>query len=297
MSNDSGSRDKPRAALTTITVTLIMAALLTVAGSRGGLMLSDSIPVFAGCAGIAFVLQWIAFIPAYLYQTERYYDLMGAATYLTVTLLALLQRADPRALLLAALIGVWALRLGSFLFFRIRADGNDRRFDRIKPHAFRFLQTWTLQGLWVLVTAGAALSAMTSVNAVALGLPALIGALLWLIGFLIEVIADGQKRRFRRDPGNRGQFIRGGLWAWSRHPNYFGEMLLWCGIAVIAAPALHGLQLFTLVSPLFVYLLLTRVSGIPLLEAQAQRRWGDDPEFQRYRRDTPALLLRPPRVG
>ena len=124
---------------------------------------------------------------------------------------------------------------------------------------------------------------------------AAVGLAVWAIGFGIEVVADRQKREFRRQPGNRGRFITTGLWAWSRHPNYFGEITLWTGVALLAAPVLSGWQYLTLVSPLFVYLLLTRVSGIPLLEARAEERWGSDPAYRAYRDRTPPLFLRPPR--
>jgi steroid 5-alpha reductase family enzyme len=290
------TKDTPPAArsLIGIAIALALAALLAFAGSQHGIHIGD-LPAFAVVAAIAFAVQWLAFVPAYLSQSERYYDLTGSLTYLSVTAVALAVKGDGRAALLAALIAVWALRLGSFLFLRIRDAGSDQRFDRIKPFFFRFLMTWTLQGLWVLVTAGAALAAMTSARVVPLGPLAAAGAILWLAGFTIEVIADRQKRAFRRDPANRDRFIHHGLWAWSRHPNYFGEILLWCGIALIAAPALEGWQFATLISPVFVYLLLTRVSGVPLLERQALQRWGDEPAYRAYRETTPVLFPRPPR--
>ena len=89
-------------------------------------------------------------------------------------------------------------------------------------------------------------------------------------------------------------FITSGLWSWSRHPNYFGEIVLWSGVAVMAASALSGWQWVTLTSPVFVALLLTRVSGIPLLERRAEARWGHLTEYQRYTAMTPVLLPRPP---
>ncbi|MEE4277030.1 MAG: DUF1295 domain-containing protein [Halieaceae bacterium] len=284
----------PGRSIAGISITIAIAAATALAGSRGGLELGP-MPAFTAVALLAFAVQWLAFVPAFVAQTERYYDLTGSLTYLSTALLALSVKGDARSLLLALLIALWAVRLGSFLFLRIRADGRDQRFDRIKPFFFRFLMTWTLQGLWVLMTAGAALAAMTSARSVPLGAWAYAGAALWLIGFAIEAVADAQKRRFRRDPANRGRFISSGLWAWSRHPNYFGEILLWAGIAFIALPALEGWQYVTLVSPLFVYLLLTRVSGVPMLERIADKRWGEDPAYQAYRDSTPVLLPRPPR--
>ena len=285
----------PARSIAGIVVALFIAALIAAAGSTHGLQLGP-LPAFAAIALTAFSIQWLAFVPAFLGQSERYYDLVGSLTYLSVMGIALSVKGDARSVLLAALVGLWALRLGTFLFLRIREAGGDRRFDRIKPFPLRFLMTWTLQGLWVLVTAGAALAAMTSTSRVPIGPVAVAGFVLWLAGFVIEIVADGQKRAFRRDPANGDRFISHGLWAWSRHPNYFGEIILWLGIAVVAAPALQGWQYLTLVSPLFVYLLLTRVSGVPHLERLAAKRWGDDAAWRRYRDATPVLVPRPPRA-
>ena len=116
----------------------------------------------------------------------------------------------------------------------------------------------------------------------------------WAIGFAIETVADAQKRAFRGDPANGGRFIGSGLWAWSRHPNYFGEIVIWVGIAIIAALALSGWQWVTMVSPVFVVVLLTRVSGIPILERQATARWGEDQDYREYRAKTAVLIPRPP---
>ena len=116
--------------------------------------------------------------------------------------------------------------------------------------------------------------------------------MIWLTGFTIEVMADRQKSRFRADPANRGRFISTGLWSRSRHPNYFGEITLWVGILLIAAPTLRGWQWVAVLSPLFVTVLLTRVSGIPLLEKKADTKWGDDPAYQEYKASTPVLIPR-----
>ena len=271
-------------------IVYLLAVAVAWAGSQGGAVAAN-LPVFAWCALLAFGLQWLAFVPAYLRQTEKFYDLTGSITYISCVLLALslAGHMDNRSLLLAAFILFWAARLGSFLFARIHQDGSDSRFDAIKPNPLRFFVTWSLQGLWVLLTAGAALAAMSAREAVPLTAVDAIGALLWLTGFIVEVIADRQKRQFRNTAG-AGEFIQSGLWSRSRHPNYFGEILLWFGIAVLAYPALQGWQLVTLISPLFVYLLLTRVSGIPLLEKKADKKWGGQEEYEAYKARTPVLF-------
>jgi steroid 5-alpha reductase family enzyme len=275
-------------------IALSVALAVGWAGSRHGHTLSG-IPVMLACVGTAFLIQWLVFLHAWRFRTERYFDLTGSLTYLCVLLLALnFGNSEPRSLLIGALVSLWALRLGTFLFMRVSKDGHDRRFDVIKTRFSTFFMTWTLQGLWVSLTLAAGLAAMTATDSVPLGPLAFIGALVWLFGFLVEAIADGQKNRFRADPGNAGRFITGGLWAWSRHPNYFGEITLWLGIALIALPVLKGWQYVTLISPLFVYVLLTRISGVGMLERRADRAWGSDPEYQAYKARTPVLMPKPP---
>jgi steroid 5-alpha reductase family enzyme len=221
---------------------------------------------------------------------------MGSITYLSVSLLAVLLSpvVDARSWLLLGIISIWTIRLGFFLFQRVRAAGEDRRFRDIKPSFARFLLTWTVQGLWVSLTIAAALAAITTMTRRDLGFIGLLGFLVWLIGFGIEVIADQQKSRFRADPNNSGNFINTGLWSWSRHPNYFGEILLWIGVTIIAIPVLSGWQWLTLISPLFVVVLLTRVSGVPMLEKSADEKWGGQADYEEYKARTSLLILWPP---
>jgi steroid 5-alpha reductase family enzyme len=285
-----------RQSLAAIPVILGIGAGIMWAGSQGGVEVGG-IALFALCGLLAFAINWIMFVPSWVFQTERYYDLTGSFTYISLVGVALTQRADPdaRALLLGAMVVVWAMRLGSFLFVRVVRDGSDGRFDSIKPSWPRLIMTWTLQGLWVLLTLSCALAAMTSATSRPLGLFAVVGSLVWVLGFAIEAAADQQKTRFRADPANHGRFIESGIWAWSRHPNYFGEITLWVGVALIALPALTGWQYATLISPVFVYVLLTRISGIPLLESRGKKKWGAEPEYVAYRERTPVLFPRPPR--
>lgn len=247
---------------------------------------------------VAIGVQWVAFVPAWLRQTERFYDLVGSLTYL-VLIAATLGTAVARgsaslvSWLAAAAVIVWAVRLGSFLARRVHQAGKDRRFDQIKTSFPRFLVAWTLQGVWVFLTSVAA--QLLILHGPPLSVGTALGASFWLLGFGIEVLADHQKRVFREDPANQDRWIETGLWAWSRHPNYFGEIVLWIGMFVAGTEVWQGAEWLTVLSPAFVILLLTRVSGIPLLEASADRRWGDDPAYRAYRDRTPVLMLRPPR--
>lgn len=283
-------------AVGSILAILVVACAVGWAGSHGGTAVLG-IPLFGLLCGVAFLIQWLVFIPSFSLRSERFFDITGSVTYITVASLAMVLRppVDPRSVLLWGLVVVWAARLGAFLLRRVLAVGRDARFDRIKKSFPRLLLAWTLQGLWVSLTMGATLAAMTSGARRPLGLPALVGGVLWILGFGIEVVADAQKKRFRGDPANKGEFIQDGLWKWSRHPNYFGEIVLWTGVAVISAPVLIGWQWATLISPLFVLLLLTRVSGIPILERRADEKWGGREDYRSYKRRTSILVLRPPK--
>ena len=281
-----------------IIIAIVIGASISLAGSDGGDRFGG-LPVFALCGALAFAVNWLAFIPAALARTEHFYDLTGGITYIAVITLAvaLASDLDLRATLVAAMVIVWALRLSTFLYLRISRAGKDSRFDEIKQNPLRFLMAWTLQGLWVLLTAAAALAVITGGERVPLGAVGIGGIVVWAAGMLIEIVADRQKSRFKADPNNEGRFISTGLWAWSRHPNYFGEILLWTGMAIVAIPVLQGWQWATLISPVFVAVLLIKVSGIPLLEAKADKLWGGEEDYEAYKRDTPVLFPKPPSSG
>lgn len=254
------------------------------------------IPVTVVAALWAFLLNWLAFVPAYLQRTEKFYDLVGSITYLSclAVLWCLVPSVSEKGSLVALFVVIWALRLGIFLFLRVKRAGEDSRFAEIKHNPGRFFVAWSLQALWVVITAAAAFAVISNPQlATSSDIYAYAGITLWLAGFSIEVVADWQKSRFRAQ--NRDGFIQTGLWSWSRHPNYFGEILLWIGIAVIALPTLSGWRWLALVSPLFVFLLIRFVSGVNLLEKKADENWGGDPAYRRYKESTSTLLLWPPK--
>jgi steroid 5-alpha reductase family enzyme len=286
---------------------IVVVVVTVVALTFSGFASADSVelygyPAMYLCGWLALVINWLAFIPSALAKSDKFYDTTGAITYLTVTGVAVFAAYqsfgsfDPRGIAVAAMVAIWCIRLGTFLFIRIHAaGGSDSRFEKIKTSPARFLAAWTLQALWVILTASAALAIITSTNRVPLDVFFWIGAAIWVFGLTFEAVADAQKSKFKSDPANDGDFINVGLWKWSRHPNYFGEITLWTGIFIIAIPVLTGLAWLVVISPIFVYLLLTRISGINLQEEQAKKRWGDEPAYQKYRRDTPVLFPRPPK--
>lgn len=288
-------KTQDRASLITILVALVIGAAVALAGSSHSAAV-DGLALFALAVCAAFVIQILVYVPSMLARNERFFDLTGSLTFIVVSIgvLALSPDRDVRSWVLAAMVIIWAVRLGSFLFSRIHRARSDDRFDQIKSSPIRFLQVWVMQGLWVAVTASAAWIAMSAPadDRPTFGWLGGLGVLVWAVGLGIEVTADLQKQAFRADPRNDGQFIRTGLWARSRHPNYFGEIILWIGVFLVAAPVLVGWQWIALLSPLLVIVLLTRISGVPLLEAKADKKWGGQADYEAYKASTPTLIPR-----
>ncbi|AKV86840.1 hypothetical protein AKG07_11640 [Microbacterium sp. CGR1] len=296
MSSPTSSAPKSsRSSLIAIIVALVIGALVALAGSQGGATVGGT-PLFAIAVAAAFAIQILAFIPAMLLRTERFFDLTGSLTFLAISVALVLMTPlpDARSWILAAMVILWAARLGSFLAMRVHKAGSDGRFDEIKGSPVRFLQVWVIQGAWVSITAAAAWIAISTdaASRAPVGWLTVVGIIVWVAGMTVEIVADAQKSAFRADPRHKDEFIRTGLWSRSRHPNYFGEIVIWVGVFLTAAPVLAGWQWVAILSPLFVILLLTRVSGIPLLEARAEEKWGDRADYVEYRESTPSLIPR-----
>ena len=242
-----------------------------------------------------FIIQWIAFIPAFIFKTEKFYDLTGSITYIAAISFSLYATNSFRDVHIGNLIVgfsiiIWAIRLGSFLFMRIHRDKKDGRFDSIKKSFSQFFMTWTLQGMWVFICSSAAFIAIANPKGVEVNSIFILGVLIFIFGFLIEVIADNQKTNFRSKVANKDSFINEGLWAKSRHPNYFGEITLWTGISIMSISTFQGMNYLALFSPIFSYLLLVYVSGIRMLELRGHKKWGHLEEYKKYKQDTPKLI-------
>jgi steroid 5-alpha reductase family enzyme len=199
--------------LISLSIILAVAACLAYAGSVGGVNAFANFPLFALCIIVAFVIQWLAFIPSYIFKTEKFFDITGSITYATVVIIAVVlgPAISLRSILLMVLVLIWTSRLGIFLFRRILKAGYDKRFDEIKKSFSRLLGAWTLQGLWVSFTLAAALAATTIDQPATYSTYDLIGLILgilvWILGFALEAIADYQKSKFKSVPENKGKFI------------------------------------------------------------------------------------------
>ena len=278
-----------------IALCILTASIVAVAASVDGVIFSG-LPVILLCAIVSFATHWIIAVPSLITSSEKYFDFTGMVATLLVVLTAMFAllssgaEASIRSVFVASFVSVWTLRLGIFLYKRIVKAGEDIRFRDIKKSLPKFLMTWTLSALWVFLTTVNAITLIALNPLEPIGIFFIMGALLWLLGFGFEVIADRQKKYFSEQPKNEGRFITQGLWSVSRHPNYFGEIILWAGIAIISLPFLSGWQYVTLVSPVFVFLLLTRISGLPFLEDKAEKKWGEDKDYIEYKKRTPILV-------
>ena len=278
-----------------IALCILLAYLVAIAASVDGVFFFG-IPIILLCAIVSFLTHWMIAAPSLITSSEKYFDFTGMVATLLVVLTAMFAllssgaQVSIRSVFVASFVSVWTLRLGIFLYKRIVKAGEDIRFRDIKKSLPKFLMTWTLSALWVFLTTVNAITLIALNPLEPIGIFFIMGALLWLLGFGFEVIADRQKKYFSEQPKNEGRFITQGLWSVSRHPNYFGEIILWAGIAIISLPFLSGWQYVTLVSPVFVFLLLTRISGLPFLEDKAEKKWGEDKDYIEYKKRTPILV-------
>ena len=246
--------------------------------------------------GVAFAVNGAFFAVAAARKTDVVTDLSYSLTFAVLAVVLLFTGArEPVQLIAALLVLAWAVRLGAYLFRRILRMKVDHRFDGMRDDPLRFARFWFLQAITVAVVMLPVSYLLDRGDPPGFGGFATAGACIWLAGLLIEAVADAQKSAFKTKEANRGRFIASGLWRYSRHPNYFGEMLVWWGLFVYVVPALHGAAYAVVVGPVFITLLLLFVSGIPPLERSADARYGGDPAYADYKRRTSILVPLPRR--
>ena len=279
-----------RSALTSI-VFLFCIYLLSFLGSNV-VSTIQTINSFTFLLLLSVIIQVIFFIPSFILKTEKLYDLIGSTTYVIVALIAYLSVDNKTSTdtILFLFIIIWGTRLGTYLFKRIQRDSEDVRFKKAKRNFFWFLQYWMGQALWVSITSCAAVIAILKPESDTLNFYGFIGIMIWILGFTLEVIADLQKNNFKKSHNTSQNFISSGLWSKSRHPNYFGEITLWFGMYIISLSSFSGLEYLTIISPIFVYILLTRMSGINMLEKIADQRYGHLEDYLEYKEKTPLLV-------
>ena len=241
--------------------------------------------------GVAIAINIVMFLVAFKRQTDQLTDASYALTFILLALMGLASsRQDSGHIILTVMIYTWAIRLVGFLLFRIHKTGKDSRFDNMRSNFWEFGKFWLLQGITVwIILLGASL--VYQQQATQLSALTIAGFGVWIIGIIIEGVADVQKYTFTSQTKNAGKWIDQGLWHLSRHPNYFGEILTWLGVYLFAIPYLHNWQLWiAAVSPLYIFVLLRFVSGVPILEKSADKRWGDQASYRAYKKRTGLIV-------
>ena len=216
--------------------------------------------------------------------------------WLATVAVAIAGAATPRGALLLALVAVWGVRLGAYLLWRNWGHGEDARYARMRRHhgaRFPLVSLATVFGLQALLQWFISLPiqlAQLVPGTRPLGALDALGVALFATGLFFEAVGDAQLARFKADPANRGRVMDRGLWRYTRHPNYFGDCLVWWGLFAIAAATPAGP--WTIASPLLMTFLLLRVSGVALLERSLVRT---RPSYRDYIERTSAFFPRPPR--
>jgi steroid 5-alpha reductase family enzyme len=257
-----------------------------------GFLIIIKMPFILTSLGISMLIQIILFIPSYFFKTDKLTDMGYGLSFILLGMIPFLSNnIVVDKLLLFGMILAWGLRLIIYLLIRVIKIGKDARFDQIRVNFAKFLTFWLGQGFSVWVIMIPTLIYLNS-NTSGLGILSYIGFFIWISGLKIETIADLQKFRFKNNPKNKGKWINKGLWKYSRHPNYFGEILCWVGVYLFCLNQLSGLNaLIGFLSPLFISLLLLFVTGIPKLEEIHNKKYGNKKEYQEYKKRTSMLLL------
>ena len=256
---------------------------------------NNELDFFKKIISLIFGLQLTGFIPSFYLKSEKYYDLFGGVSFISSIFLMLFLKIritndlSTREIILASCVLLWTIRLSFFLFQRVKRVGKDVRFDNLKLSFSKFLLAWMTQGLWVFICLFPILVVFSSPTNNEITYFAF-GSLTYLIGLVIEIIADYQKTIHNKLNNKKRKFISSGLWSKSRHPNYFGEFLIWTGITIICFPVFSGFKYLALITPIFIYFLLNYISGVNLLEERATEKWGNNPEYVKYLKTTPRFF-------
>lgn len=241
---------------------------------------------------ISLGLNLLMFIPAFIFKTDKLTDASYGITFILLSLIAVyFNSKDFWKYVLLIMVSLWALRLLSYLLIRIIRFGKDKRFDGMRENFFSFLKFWILQGISVFIILIPSLYFFNS-ETIKINILSIIGLLIFITGLFIEFFADIQKFKFITNKKNKGKWIDKGLWRYSRHPNYFGESLVWIGIYFFTFSSLNSIEkLISLLSPAFILILLLFISGIPPLEKRADEKFGNNKDYKKYKKQTNIFFI------
>jgi steroid 5-alpha reductase family enzyme len=243
-------------------------------------------------AAITAGYQLLFFAITYVFKIDTVTDFAGTSNFLVLSVVSFLtgSLSDVRKVVVTSLVCLWALRLTGFLLYRIVLWGEDRRMDRMRGDLSKLVLFWTFQAVWVWVVSLPVTILNVSTRDSALVVTDYGGWILFFSGLALETVADFQKLFFKASVESRGKWINVGVWRWSRHPNYFGEILVWIGVVISSHPVLKGWGWTAVLSPVFLAWLLLFVSGIPLLESSSNKKHGENQQYMDYKRRTSILI-------
>ena len=241
---------------------------------------------------ISLAIQIILFIPAFLFKTDKLTDLSYGLTFILLAFIGFISGSESIGrTILFVMISLWALRLISYLFIRVNKVGKDSRFDGIRESFSRFIKFWFGQGVIVWLVSLSSILAF-AYSDFTFNTISYVGAIIFASGLIIETIADWQKFQFKKDKKNAGRWTDVGLWNYSRHPNYFGEMLVWIGIWIYVASMISlKYALIGLLSPAIIIVILLFVTGIPTPEKKYDERYAKNKEYKKYKQSTSKVIL------
>lgn len=245
---------------------------------------------------VSLLINGAFFILAAILRTDVFTDITYSLSFIALAAILLLftPTASLPGTIAAIAVILWAIRLGGYLFWRILHIKVDHRFDDKRDNFVRFGAFWLLQAIsvWVIMLPvyGFFSAGKDTTLSPALLVP---GLAVFLAGFILETVADAQKYAFKSKPESKGTFMSRGVWKYSRHPNYFGEMLVWWGISFPGVFLFRGFEFLYFIGPVFITMLLLFVSGIPLLEKEADRKWGERDDYREYKKRTSLLVPLP----
>ena len=276
--------------LISVLIILLVIIFLTYILSFDTLSINE-IPIVYLFTSSILILNSTFFLHSYIYKTDIFFDLVGSLSFLSIGVISLLliPNIDANQILVFFLLLFWSLRLGPFLFIRRLGANNDERLEEFFKSPLSLYFLWSMNSLWVFFTSLSMIIIFSSPNENEFGLIQWLGLIVWVTGYVIEVISDSQKTKFNKF--NKGKFINIGLWKYIRHPNYLGEIIIWVGIFIISLNYIHSLTSFlSILSPIFVFLLLRFITGVPQLEARGKEKWGHLDEYNSYKEKTGLLF-------
>ncbi|QEN05294.1 DUF1295 domain-containing protein [Thiospirochaeta perfilievii] len=244
------------------------------------------------------VINLFFFIIAFSFKTDKVTDLSYSLSFvLLAPLLLLSSGANFTSIQLGLTLAIvlWGLRLGSYLLKRILITKTDDRFDDKRDNPANLIRFWLLQtvAVWLIMLPYSKILTLRGDHDIT---PlTIVGFVLYLLGLIIEAVSDSQKFRFKNREENKNRWMDKGLWKYSRHPNYYGELLVWWGLFIVVTPLLSGFGFLTILGPVTITLLLLFVSGIPLLEKSADKKYGSNKEYIKYKESTSLLIILPKR--